>query len=129
MTASELLTMAGDKDVPYMSFKAKALDYLGDQSLEKKADIIAALKERAEDEAPAADEPVKTPAGAVEVNLLKKYAPFFLMDEDTGEWVEQGEVTQQVPAGLAYLREDEAQRVLERGQASPTANTFRQMKG
>jgi len=44
-TAAEILAMADDKDVPFMSFKSAALKLLGDNTPAKKDDIVLALME------------------------------------------------------------------------------------
>lgn len=131
MSAEQMILRA--EDMKFMSWKAKALEYLrahdiNTDDLSNKGDIIAALQLQAEQEQP--DEPAapQAPEGAVEVNLKKRYCPIWIMNED-GSWERQGEQTVTIDAGLVFLRSDEAQRVLERGQAEATPNTFAGLKG
>jgi len=46
-TAPEVIAMAGDPNVPFMSFKSAAAKLLGDKTPSKKDEIIAALEELA----------------------------------------------------------------------------------
>lgn len=130
MNAQELIDTqpGGPNGMQFMAWKARAKECLGGDAPDTKDKILEALTAKAEAERPPEPEMVVPPSGAVEVDLHKKYAPFKIMN-DEGEWIDQGEVKQQVPAGLAYLHPDEAASVLERKQASPTQNTFRQMRG
>jgi len=131
MTAQMLIDT--NDDMPYMAWKAKAVDYLkangftDDDIPSKKAGILDILTERAAEEG-AGEEPAVPPSQAVEVELLHKYAPFFLLDEESGEWIKQGTVTQTLPKGLTYLHAFDAEKTIERGQSRPTANTFAQLK-
>jgi len=140
MNAAELIHAASlssaDKGyMHYMTWKARADEYLGTKGYapgdipEKKAGILEMLEEYAAEEQPVEVETVAPmPAGAVEVLLPKKYCPHWLLSED-GEWVKQGESTETIPAGIAMLRADEAEKAIQRGQAQATANTFRQLRG
>lgn len=124
MTIQELLDNANQ--MPFMAWKARAKDLLGADSPDTKVEIIAALEARKPQALPPEDIP--PPSGAVEVFLSKKYTPFKIMNED-GKFVDQDQAQPMlsVPAGPAYLEKKEAQRVLERGQATPTSRTFAQM--
>lgn len=124
MTIQELLDSANQ--MPFMAWKARAKEVLGADSPDTKAELIAALEDRLPRALPPEDIP--PPAGAVEVYLKKKYTPFKIMNED-GAFIDQdaGKPMLSIPAGPAYLEKKEAQRVLERGQATPTPRTFAQM--
>lgn len=133
--ARQLLNAADDTKIPFMTWKADVheflrqpgADYAEDDLPAKKGDLIAALELIAERNKPEDDgEPVAD--DAVEVMLPHPYCPQFLMTEE-GRWEEQDEVTRNVPAGLAYLRRDEAQRALMRRQAEITPNTMKQLEG
>lgn len=124
MTIQELIDSAGQ--MPFMAWKARAKDMLGADSPDTKAELLAALEDRLPKALP--PEEIAAPPGAVEVYLKKKYTPFKIMNEE-GAFVEQDPTLPMVaiPEGVAYLEKKEAQRVLERNQATPTSNTFAQM--
>lgn len=130
-SAQELIDQANI--MPFMAWKARAKALIGEEAPNTKAELLDILLEMV-------PKPVEVdrdaPAGAVEVLLIKKYTPFKVMDDD-GAFVDQalpnGKHVQDaslvsIPAGIAYLEPREAERVLERGQATPTRNTFRQMR-
>lgn len=124
MTPHELLESANL--MPFMAWKARAKEALGAGAPDTKVELIKALEATLPRDAVPPE--IKAPEGAVEVNLTKKYTPFKIMNED-GVFVEQDKAQpmQSISPGPAYLEKKEAQRVLERKQATPTHNTFAQM--
>lgn len=131
LTAKDLIE-AADK-APFMQWKARTREVLGDETPDTKADILAKLKEIADRE-PKAPEPVAAkaaPAGAVEVNLQRNYVPRYLLDEDGNFFDQQstdGKRThERISAGVSILHVSDAERVLSDGRALPTPNTHRQI--
>ncbi len=125
LTAKQLIDTAAS--APFMAWKARAAELIGDDTPSTKAEILAVLKDMAPEEEPE-PEVIHTPQGAVEVDLkVRGFVPSMLMDED-GNFVPQKEITQKIPGGPVLLCRKDAELVLMDGRAVPTSNTFRQMK-
>lgn len=131
-SAQELIDQANI--MPFMAWKARAKVLIGEDAPNTKAEMLEILVEMLPKQVETERE---APAGGVEVLLKKKYTPFKVMTED-GAFVEQAtpkgvHIDPQsslisIPAGIAYLEKREAEQVLERSQATPTQNTFRQLR-
>lgn len=127
------------KNIPFMSWRAKAIEYARAHGYNdppnSKAELLDLLEAQAEREAPVVDDSIVVPDMGVEVILHKKYTPYFILDENTNDWIEQTDdggvnkhfVPQTVPAGLTFLHGSEIQKVIEKNQAQTTPETFRQL--
>lgn len=131
LSARELID-ASDK-APFMQWKAKAKELLGDSIPSTKDEILGELQllTDMEPEAPEPAPPAKAVDGGVEVNLVRNYVPRYVMDND-GKFVDQRSTDgshnhERISAGIAILHVDDAEKVLSDGRALPTPNTHRQI--
>lgn len=131
LSARELIE-AADK-APFMQWKARAKELIGENIPNTKGEILEELKLLAEVEPAPQPEPAPRPVGdgAVEVLLQRNYVPRYLLGED-GKFFDQQSSDgsrghERISAGLAILHVSDAERVLADGRALPTPNTHRQI--
>lgn len=131
ITARDLIN-SSDK-APFMQWKAKAKEVLGDSIPSTKDEILGELQLLADMEPEPKPEaaPAKAVDGGVEVNLVRNYVPRYVMGDD-GKFVDQRSVDgsqnhERISAGIAILHVSDAEKVLSDGRALPTANTHRQI--